>query len=70
MQMIKKPKTENNVNDLRNFFDDCMATIGVKEKPTQKELEFCVKVSELFFQCLKNPDLFDFLFGTDRTDMN
>lgn len=70
MQMIKKPKVENNVDDLRDFFDNCIATIGVKEKPTREQVKFCVKVSELFFQCLENPDLFDFLFGTDRTDMN
>ena len=68
--MIKKPKVENNVEELRNFFDHCMAAIGVNEKPTEKELRFCVKVSEMFFQCLEEPNLFDFLFEADRADMN
>ena len=70
MQMIKKLKVENNVDDLRDFFDDCVATLGVNAKPTEEQVKFCVRVSEMFFQCLENPDLFDFLFGSDRTDMN
>lgn len=58
------------VDELRNLYDNCMATIGVNEKPTEAQLQYCVKVSEMFFQCLENPALREFLFEEGKGNMN
>ena len=58
------------VDEMRNLFDNCMAAVGVNEKPTEAQLVYCVKCSEMFFQCLENPALMDFLFEEGKGNMN